>query len=325
MKDVQEKVSIVIPTYNRAELLKEAVKSLQNQTYGNIEIIIVDDCSVDGTEETVKSIGDSRITYLKHEVNKGGGEARNTGIRHASGEYIGFLDSDDQWEPDKLAKQMAVFQKQTDVGVVYTGMKVYQGDYLVKEVIPKYQGGLLSKLIESNCIYTTSSILVKRPLLKEAGGFDSSLPSCQDWDLYIRLAQITRFGFVEDSSVLYYLHPGERISTNVDSVIRGHMQIYHNYKELAKEQGKDTFQKFSIKIAKTIFRVGMIKQDKDTINLARRILVDGLARTESTGKNLVLYGTTFMNRRVLLFMYRQFEKINSGNYPVPGKRKLIFK
>ncbi|HSI66636.1 MAG TPA: glycosyltransferase family A protein [Planococcus sp. (in: firmicutes)] len=325
MTDIQEKVSIVVPTYNRAKLLAEAVGSLQQQTYKNIEIIIVDDCSTDDTTQAVEKMQDGRIVYVKHEVNKGGGEARNTGIAHATGAYIGFLDSDDQWQKDKLERQMAVFRENPDVGVVYTGMKVYQGNYLVKEVIPKYSGDLLTKLIESNCIYTTSSILVKKEVLEEAGGFDSSLPSCQDWDLYIRLARISRFGFVEDSLVLYHLHPGERISTNSEAVIDGHMKIYHGYKELAKAQGKDTFQKFSIKIAKTIFRVGMLRQDKETINLARRILVEGLAKTESTSKNLLLYFSTFINRKFLLFLYKQFEKINTGNYPVPGKRKLIFK
>lgn len=325
MMEVQEKVSIIIPSYNRAKLLSAAVESLQRQTYQNIEIIIVDDCSTDDTAQVVAEIEDDRILYVKHEVNKGGGEARNTGMKYATGDYIGFLDSDDQWHKDKLERQMAVFKTKPEVGVVYTGMKVYQGDYLVKEVIPKYEGDLLTKLIESNCIYTTSSILVKKKVLEEVGGFDSSLPSCQDWDLYIRLARVSRFGFVEDSLVLYHLHPGERISTNVKAVVDGHMQIYHDYKDLAKAQGKDVFQKFSIKIAKTIFRVGMLSQDKETINLARRILVEGLAKTESGSKNLLLYVSTFMNRKFLLLLYKQFEKINTGNYPVPGKKKLIFK
>lgn len=325
MMDSQEKVSIIIPTYNRSKLLSEAVKSLQQQTYKNIEIIIVDDCSTDDTPETVEKMMDDRIIYVKHEVNQGGGKARNTGLKHATGAYIGFLDSDDQWQWDKLERQMAVFRENRDVGVVYTGMKVYQGSYLVKEVIPKYSGDLLTKLIESNCIYTTSSILIKKEVLDEIGGFDSSLPSCQDWDLYIRLARVSRFGFVKDSLVLYHLHPGERISTNFKAVIEGHMQIYNDYKELAKTQGKDVFQKFSIKIAKTIFRVGLLSQDKETIILARRILVEGLAKTESTSKNLLLYFSTFTNRKFLLFLYKQFEKINTGDYPVPGKKKLIFK
>lgn len=325
MNDIHEKVSIIIPTYNRAKLLADAVKSLQQQTYENIEIIIVDDCSTDNTAETVERMDDGRILYVKHDVNRGGSEARNTGLMHATGSYIGFLDSDDQWQPDKLERQLAVFREEPEIGVVYTGMKVYQGSYLVKEVIPKYRGDLLAKLVESNCIYTTSSILVKREVMEKVGGFDSSLPSCQDWDLYLRLAQVSRFGFVEDSLVLYHLHPGDRISTNYRAVVDGHLQIYQNYKELAKAQGKDVFQKFSIKIAKTIFRVGMLSQDKETINLSRKILVEGLAKTESTSKNLALYFSTFMNRKLLLFLYKGFEKVNTGNYPVPGKKKLIFK
>ncbi len=104
-------VSVIIPTYNRANLVSRAIKSVLNQTYQDFEIIVVDDCSEDNTEEIVKSFNDSRIRYIKHKKNKGGSAARNTGIKRARGKYIAFLDDDDEWLPSKLEKQIMLFEK----------------------------------------------------------------------------------------------------------------------------------------------------------------------------------------------------------------------
>ena len=110
------KVSVIIPTYNRAHLVGRAIRSVLNQTYQDFEIIVVDDGSTDNTEEVVKSFNDPRIRYIRHEKNRGGSAACNTGIRAARGEYIAFQDSDDEWLPEKLEKQMQVFEN-TPTGV----------------------------------------------------------------------------------------------------------------------------------------------------------------------------------------------------------------
>ncbi|MFD1862011.1 glycosyltransferase family 2 protein [Planococcus chinensis] len=322
MTMTNNKVSVVIPTYNRADLLMAAVKSLQEQTYGNIEIIIVDDCSTDSTARMVEQIDDKRVVYVKHEVNKGGAEARNTGVKHASGEFIGFLDSDDRWLPDKLERQLAVIKSNQEIKVVYTGIKVLRDNTVVKEIFPKYKGDLLSRLIESNCIYTTSSILVNKKLFEQIGGFDSSFPSCQDWDLYLRLAQVSQFDFVKETLVLYNQHPGERISTNHRAVIDGHLQMYETYCELAQAKGKSVFQKFSFKIAKTIFRVGLISQDKEKVKLSRKILVTGLAKDQSISKNTLLYYCTFINLKFLLHLHTHYERFNAGQYSFSFKKAL---
>lgn len=117
-----ELVSVIIPTYNRANLILQAVKSVLNQTYKNFEIIIVDDGSSDNTEDVINVIHDNRIRYIKHAINKGASAARNTGIREAKGKYIAFQDSDDHWLPDKLEKQVKRIENTPDhVGAVFGG------------------------------------------------------------------------------------------------------------------------------------------------------------------------------------------------------------
>jgi glycosyltransferase involved in cell wall biosynthesis len=107
----QPLVSVIIPSYNRANLISIPLKSVINQSYTNIEILVIDDGSIDNTEEVVKAIGDSRIRYIRQPTNRGGAATRNTGIEMAQGEYVAFLDSDDAWVPDKLELQLAAIQK----------------------------------------------------------------------------------------------------------------------------------------------------------------------------------------------------------------------
>jgi len=116
------KISVISPTYNRAHLITRAVHSVLNQTYQDFEYIVVDDASTDNTEEVIKGFKDERIKYIKHEKNRGPSAARNTGIKAAKGEYIGFLDSDDEWLPEQAEKQVSKFLESPDnVGVIYCG------------------------------------------------------------------------------------------------------------------------------------------------------------------------------------------------------------
>ena len=121
-------VTVIIPAYNRAYVISRSIASVLAQTYPYFEIIVVDDGSVDNTEAVVKSFKDSRIKYIRHEVNKGISAVRNTGINEAAGEYIAFLDSDDEWLPTKLEKQMHILKnKSLRVSVAYTMSKMPAG------------------------------------------------------------------------------------------------------------------------------------------------------------------------------------------------------
>ena len=122
-------VSIIIPTYNRAHLIDRSIQSVLNQTYQDFELIVVDDGSTDNTEDIIRQFQekDKRIKYIKHDKNKGGSAARNTGIKNSRGEYIAFQDSDDEWFPEKLEKQIEIIEcTDPKVGIVYSDMfKIY--------------------------------------------------------------------------------------------------------------------------------------------------------------------------------------------------------
>ena len=124
------KISVVIPTHNRASFLKKAIESVLRQSYTNLEVIIVDDNSTDNTKEVVNSYKDKRIKYIVHDKNKGGAVARNTGIIASTGDIVAFLDDDDEWLPEKIKKQMELFESKPFVDLIYTAF------YLIDSITP---------------------------------------------------------------------------------------------------------------------------------------------------------------------------------------------
>lgn len=198
-------VSVVIPTYCRAHLIGQAIKTIFNQTYQDYEIIVVDDASIDNTEEVVRSLKDERIRYIRHDKNKGAPAARNTGIKAAMGEYIAFQDSDDEWVPEKLEKQMKVFENvPPKVGVVYSGfLRIVNGkkEYIPYSWVIKKEGDIHKELLKGSFI-TTPGIVVRKECFEKAGMFDERLPRLQDWELVIRLSKYYDFKFIDESLLI---------------------------------------------------------------------------------------------------------------------------
>lgn len=226
-------VSVIIPSLNRASLLKRSIDSVLAQTYQDFEIIVVDDASTDNTEEVVHGIGDPRIRYFKHERNSGGSAARNTGIREARGKFIAFQDSDDVWLPEKLAKQMTILQDSTSkVGVVYTGFWRFQGDN--KEYIPGPEiqvkvGGIHRELLLGNFV-GTPTVVIKRECFQKTGMFDEDMPRLQDWELFIRVAKYYEFLYVPEPLVHSYFVEGS-ISSQQKALIRASEIILDKFRE----------------------------------------------------------------------------------------------
>jgi len=182
------KVSVIIPTYNRAGIVVRAISSVLNQTVSDFEVIIIDDGSVDGTEKAVAGLK-GPIQYLAHPANLGVSAARNTGIRHSNAPFIAFLDSDDHWLPEKLNVQMQFFETnsqmvacQTEEIWIRKGRRV---NPMKKHVKPS--GDIFEPSLKL-CLVSPSAVMLKRSVLDEVGLFDESLPACEDYDLWLRIA-----------------------------------------------------------------------------------------------------------------------------------------
>ncbi|HER24666.1 MAG TPA: glycosyltransferase family 2 protein [Candidatus Atribacteria bacterium] len=228
-------ISIIIPTYNRAHLIDKAIKSVLNQTYQNYEIMIVDDGSTDNTKEVVKGFADSRINYFFHTNNLGVSAARNTGIKASRGEYIAFLDSDDEWLPEKLNRQIKIFKSESSVvGVVYTG--IYYSDEKGKKVkkvyMPGNEGYIYEHLLKRETEIYISTVLLKNECFTKAGLFDADLFIGEDYDMWLRIAKYYKFRAVKELLVVGLIHDSQT-SANSEVMIEGVKKFQKKYsKEL---------------------------------------------------------------------------------------------
>ncbi|MEJ5240538.1 MAG: glycosyltransferase family 2 protein [Anaerolineales bacterium] len=224
-------VSVVIPTFNRALFVKRAVQSVLTQTYQDFEIIVVDDGSIDDTHTVLNSLSgeDSRVHCIYLPTNCGAQVARNVGCRAASGEYIAFLDSDNEWLPDKLRLQMELF-RDSQVGVVYCGFRVVYPDGHFFDMLPYYRGDVY-KVALANWLTDTSTLVVRKDILEKIGYWDEKIRAYQEWDMCIRLARTTFFDFVDQVLVIYHRHSLPRISNDRFLNALGHMDVVKSHKQ----------------------------------------------------------------------------------------------
>jgi glycosyltransferase involved in cell wall biosynthesis len=223
-------VSVIIPTRNRSELVRRSILSVIAQTYCDFELIIVDDASEDNTYSAVHEIADPRIKYLKNSRRRGAAVSRNLGIKSARGQYIAFLDSDDEWLSNKLDRQMALFQAlPKKVGAIYTGLTAINRDRRkVSTRIPTKAGNIVPEIYYDNIIGPLSTLVVRSVCLTHAGLFDERLPSCQDWEFCIRIAQNYHFAYDEDSLVNYLLSD-DSITQDMEAKATGHKMVLKKY------------------------------------------------------------------------------------------------
>ena len=230
-------VSVVIPTRNRPKLLVRAIESVLTQTFSNIQCIVVDDASTDNTTETVLAVDDSRILYLRNEVRVKAAASRNRGIKAAKGQYIALLDDDDEWIPDKIEKQVIKFGRvPKQVGVIYSGFCFCSGSEprIVRNIWPANKGNTYKEIIMSNFVGSPTP-LIKRECFKTAGMFDERLPSCQDWDLWIRLAKDHEFDFVDEILAKHFVH-GDQISNDLKAKIKARRILLSKYEKEFKKR-----------------------------------------------------------------------------------------
>lgn len=245
-------VSVVIPTYKReVPMVKRCIQSVLEQTYSKIEIIIVDDSPssfVDrvNIENMILKINDDRIKYIKNEENRGACFTRNVGIRNANGEFIAFLDDDDVWLSEKIEKQLACFNNKK-IGLVYCPAYIVDSEEKTTNLFKGklYSGNIFHELMYENFIGSTSFVMIRKAALLECGLFTLDLQSNQDWELYLRIAQIYEINYIDEALVKYYVHNGERISGNPEKKINGINYMMNKHKEYLI-QNKDVKAKWLI-------------------------------------------------------------------------------
>ncbi|HYU25722.1 MAG TPA: glycosyltransferase [Thermoanaerobaculia bacterium] len=201
-------ISVIMPSYNYARYLRQAIDSALGQTCAPLEVIVVDDGSTDATPEVLASYGD-RIHVIRQK-NQGVATARNTGIAAARGEYVAFLDSDDLWDPRKLELQVARFEADPSLGLAHSGVEMFDDAGNTLRVYREGKEGRIAAdllCFSPNVITLTgSNIMVPKRVAEEIGGFDPRLPPSEDWDFCYRVAARYPVGFVADVLVRYRIH-----------------------------------------------------------------------------------------------------------------------
>jgi glycosyltransferase involved in cell wall biosynthesis len=304
MKNGMPQVSVILPTRNRAHALRRAIDSVLGQSYGDLELIVVDDASTDDTPAVVQSIDDGRLRYVCLEQSRGGGGARNVGIEHARGGWIAFQDSDDVWLAGKLEKQcraLAAASERAGVCVCSLRYTQFGKTYTVVHGEGEIESGEALRRIAHGAGYGTPTLLVKKEAFKRSGGFDLRLPRLQDYELTLRLARDWNFVLLPDPLLEADVRP-DSVSSSADNYIRAidailerHPDVFRRYRrarsQLAFRAGKylvlENRRREAIPYLATALRIyplharalaGLLMIATGTVGIYRR------ARTQDTGQ-----------------------------------------
>lgn len=231
-------VSVIIPAFNRPDLLAKAIRSVLGQTHANLEVVIVEDGSPMDLSETVKGFADRRIRYFRREENRGVSAARNHGVSLAKGEFVAFLDSDDEWMPEKVEGQLScLLSKPEDFGMVYTLRYIVDedGNPLPEYNLNEKEGELSKEMVWPAVIGTPSSWLMRRQLFLDLGGFVETISFGEDWEFSIRLCQVTKVACLRERLTVMREHTGDRLSKNLDAkpyVAPSLIYIYEHHRDI---------------------------------------------------------------------------------------------
>lgn len=228
-----QKVSIIIPVYNGGRWIEDCINSVMNQTHTNIEIVVVDDCSTDDSVQKVETIDDSRITVLKNDSNLGIAASRNRGIRHCSGQFVGFLDQDDRWLEHKLETQLRHFLIAPEkTGVIYSAVELQDTneETTVVDSSPTLSDDYQDRVREIflNNPVTNISALIRKECFEKCGLLDENLFGSDDYEFWLRIAGEYGFEYIDDSLAQKRIH-GENASANLDQMVADRLRIAEHY------------------------------------------------------------------------------------------------
>ena len=311
--DTSPRVSVVLPTYRRAQMLSRAIDTVRAQSLVDWELIVVDDngdghpAQVEAAAVVARHADDPRIVYVAHENNQGGGAARNTGICRARAPYVAFLDDDDAWYPEKLALQVARFdQSPADVAMVYGGFRRVSTSGPGRTEMPTRDGHTVATLLRRNAIGTTSLVMCRRDALIAVGGFDPHLRSRQDLDLYLRLAQRYAFAHVDAPLLDYHRHDGVAIGKDQEGVVDAHRRFYEKHRHLF-EVDPGAQHVALRRLGEEVLRTGRTRE-------ARRLLWSAWRVNRRSLRTLFM---AIVSRRPVLATYRRIREALGLRRPTP--------
>lgn len=238
--NTKEKISVIIPTYNRANLIERSIQSVLAQSYDNLEVIVVDDGSVDNTQDVVNAMKDERIIYKKLPVNQGVSNARNVGAKLATAPLIAFQDSDDRWKENKLEKQMEYWCQHPEYSMIYTSYLFHtgSGETIIvpsEKTRSEVEGDIFYFLLLRNTV-GAPTMLMQKEIFLELGGFDTSYKSLEDWEFVLRFAKDYQIGFAEEALVDAYLSCGG-VSSATGAYYESRCRMIAEYKTEMIEAG----------------------------------------------------------------------------------------
>ena len=269
-----KKVSIIIPNYNYARYLSDAIESALNQSYKPIEVIVVNNGSTDNSLEILKHF-ENRIRVID-QANLGQSGARNSGLNHAQGDYIAFLDADDYWHPEKIEKQVKLLSSNTRL--VYSGIsKINNFDRkITSQIEPIFRGNcseyFLSEPAVSIVLSGESTAIFSRTLINEVGNFDGNLNSAAGWDFFRRCSRYSSFDFVPEPLTYYRAH-GSNLSnsnlSNISDIRKAYRKLFADEKWVIPQT---TRKRIQIDLEFTFLKTHMKALDfKNTLDSLRRL------------------------------------------------------
>lgn len=258
------RVSVVIPTFNRATLVERAIDSVLGQTHSAFEIIVVDDGSTDNTSATLRNKYSDKLVVFQ-QSNRGVSAARNVGIAHATGNWIALLDSDDEWLPSKLAQQLALIKNHTDCLLCHTDEIWIRNGVRVNAMNKhKKSGGDIYQQCLPLCAISPSSVIFQKQLLDDVGNFDETLPACEDYDLWLRICAQHKVHYLDQKLLVKYGGHEDQLSR--------------------KHWGMDRFR---IKSLQKMLQLNVLSEDKQastvtTLTKKIQILLNGAIKHNNT-------------------------------------------
>lgn len=268
---MRRSVDVVIPVFNGALYIGQALHSVLAQDLLPAQIIVVDDGSTDATAQIVQRFSDAPVPVRYHyQPNRGLSAARNAGIRLCTGEYVAFLDADDEWYPHKLASQMELFSRGEwdNLGAVYCRYDAIDAEgcistrHFIVEPDPLNRGYIFERLLDANLITGSGSgILMRRACFDSVGGFDEEFRACEDWDMWLRLAQAYQFDYVDQKLVRIRMH-SQNMQKNSRLIYASLLMFYNKWAAAAFRCGRHTAWRKAI--------VGNIVRDLPDLDCYRR-------------------------------------------------------